>query len=83
MNVKEAMAIVLERYPDKKIIGNPAEYKGMYCFSAVSKDYVDGTPNWDSTVTAVDIQTGEISQFGALENFDFMDNAKPLEKEEL
>ncbi len=82
MHVEEAKAILAEKFPDKKFYGNPAEYKGQFSFGMVSKNYVEGTPNYDSTVYHVDPKTGHISK-GSVFDLDFMDEAEPLTKEEL
>lgn len=75
-----AIKILKEKFPDKKTIGNPAEYNGAYAFSMVSNDHVDGTPNWDSTITMVDKKTGAVSQFNAFEKLDFFTDARPIEE---
>ena len=77
MNIEEAIAIIEKTFPDRKINSSGCIYEGKYCFSTVSKDYVEGTPNWDNTVAAVDIKTGEVSEFSALSG-NYMTEAKPL-----
>lgn len=80
MELKNALSILSAKFPDKKVYGTPVEYRGKYAFGIVDKDYVDGTPNWDSTVVAIDIDTGEISYLDAFD-LDFMAEARPLEGE--
>lgn len=81
ISVKNAISIAKEEFPDKKILGKVVEYKDGYCFSMVSKDYIDGQPNWDSTITRVDKNTGEVSQFSVLDDFNFMTEATPISEE--
>lgn len=78
MDVKTAMSIVVKTFPDKKITGNPAEYNGKYTFNIVSKDYVEGTPNWDATIAAVDQKTGKVETLNAFADLDYGFNAKPI-----
>lgn len=81
LNLETAIELLQRKFPDKKMIGNPAEYKGKYTFSMVSRDYVEGTPNWDSTIIAIDKSTGKISQFNAFSDPDFLTEAKPIQRE--
>lgn len=81
LDLKAAIAILAEKFPDKKVYGNPVEYKGGYAFSLVPKDQGESEPNYDSTITMVDRTSGEISQFSAFENLDFCTNAKPIKRE--
>ena len=78
MDVKEAVAILTEKFPDKKINGNPVEYKGAYAFSLVPKTLPEGEPNWDSTITSIDKVTGKILQFDAFGEPDFWTDATPI-----
>lgn len=82
MNIEEAKSILAENFPDKKMYGEPAEYRGQFSIAMVSKDYVDGTPNYDSTVYNVDPKTGKITEVSAFD-LDVLMESKPLEKEEL
>lgn len=82
MHVEEAKAILAEKFPDKKVYGIPAEYKGQFSIAMVSKDYVEGTPNYDSTVYNVDPKTGKITKVSAFD-LDVLKESKPLTKEEL
>ena len=82
MHVEEAKAILAEKFPDKKFYGKPAEYRGQFSIAMVSKDYVEGTPNYDSTVYNVDPKTGEITECSAFD-LDVWNESKPLTKEEL
>lgn len=81
ISVKKAISIAKEKFPDKKILGKVMSYKDGYCFSMVLKDYVEGQPIWDSTITRVDKNTGEISQFSAFDDFNFMTEATPIDEE--
>lgn len=78
MDLKTAISILEKEFPDKKIIGNPAKYRGKYTFSMVAKDFDEGTPNWDATITAIDINSGEVSQFNAFGEPDFLTEATPI-----
>lgn len=81
LDLKSAIAILAEKFPDKKVYGNPAEYKGGYAFSLVPKDQDEKAPNCDSTITMIERESGKISQFSAFENLDFCTNAKPIKRE--
>lgn len=82
MYVEEAKAILAEKFPDKKIYGIPAEYKGQFSIAMVSKDYAEGTPNYDSAVCNVDPRTGKIEKVSAFD-LDVLRETKPQTKEEL
>lgn len=82
MHINEAKAILTKEFPNKKFHGKPAEFKGQFSFSMVSKDYVEGTPNYDSTIYNVNPKTGEISECDFFD-FDVMEESKPLTKSEL
>lgn len=82
MHVDEARAILTKRFPDKKFYGRPIEFKGQFSFPMVSKGYVEGTPNYDSTIYNVDPKTGNISECSFFD-FDVMEESKPLTKSEL
>ena len=82
MHVDEARAILTKRFPDKKFYGRPVEFKGQFSFPMVSKDYVEGTPNYDSTVYHVCPKTRKISK-GSVFDLDFLEEAKLLTKSEL
>lgn len=78
MKVNEAIGIVNKRYPGMRINGRPMVWKTKFCFMLVPKDYNEAEPYWNSTITAVDSDTGKVSQFSALKYPDFMNNAIPL-----
>jgi hypothetical protein len=82
MHVDEARAILTKKFPDKKFYGNPVEFKGQFSFSMVSKDFVEGTPNYDNTIYNVNPKTGEVS-ICSFFDLDFLDEAKSLTKSEL
>lgn len=82
MHINEAKAILTKEFPNKKFHGKPAEFKGQFSFSMVSKDYVEGTPNYDSTIYNVNPKTGKISECDFFD-FDVMEESKPLTKSEL
>lgn len=81
ISVKSAISIAKKNYPDKKILGQVMDYKGGYCFSMVPKDYVEGQPNWDSSIIRIDKTTGSVSQFSVFDDINFMTEATPINEE--
>lgn len=82
MNVKNAIDILTEKFPDKKIIGNPAKYRGSYAFSMVSKDTDENEPIYDSTVVLIDPVTGDISETDAFD-LNYINESKLIDEKEL
>lgn len=82
MHIDEAKAILAKAFPDKKFHGKPGEFRGQFSFSMVSKDYIEGTPNYDSTIYNVNPKTGKVSTCSFFDS-DFWDESKPLTKSEL
>lgn len=81
MNLAASLRMLEEKYPDKKIIGNPVEYKGSFAVSMVDKTQSDSEPNWDSTIYAVNKNTGNIRTFSVLDELDFFTQATPINEE--
>ena len=78
MGIDKVVEIFAKNFPDKKINGDIVEFKGKYAASLIPKN--GERDPWDSTITAIDKTTGEISQFSAFEDSDFID-AKPIKGE--
>ena len=81
MNVRDAIAILNEKFPDQKVGGTPVNYRRAYAFSLIPKKALDGTPNWDSTITLVDKESGKVSQFNVFGEPAFLTDATPIDEE--
>lgn len=79
-NITIALEKLKERYPNKKIIGKPVGYKGLFVVSMIDKDRDENEPNWDSTVYSVNKETGDIGSFSILDDLNFLTEATPIDE---
>lgn len=78
ISVRDAIALIEKKYPNKKMRGNPGEWNGKFTFRFVDKTATEDEAKWDAGIIAVDKDNGEISEFNAFANRDFFEHAKPI-----
>lgn len=67
ITVKEAMAMLGKKFPDKRIRGNPGLAGDLYVFAFPNKNASEEEAMWDHTAVCVDRNTGEISWHNVFE----------------
>ncbi len=77
IDVRTAIAMLKEQFPDKRVDGNPGEIGDLLIFSFVDKNATEEEAKWDNTVVGVNRFTGKIS-WHRLFDKDIMQNAKPI-----
>lgn len=78
LDVRAAIALIEKKYPNKKMRGKPCEWNGKYTFRFVDKTATEDEAKWDAGIIAVDKNTGNISEFNAFANLDYLTNAKRI-----
>lgn len=81
IKLNQAKQLVLDAFPNEKIVGKPMRYKGKYAFELALKDLADDEVNYDANVATVDMNTGEVSSFNMFVDYDYMVEAQPIEEE--
>lgn len=77
IDVKTAIAMLAEKYPNKRIDGDPGEVGDLLVFGFVDKNATPEEAKWDNTVVGVNRITGNIS-WHSLFDEEIMKNAKPI-----
>lgn len=67
IGIREAIAILAEKFPDKRIDSNPVQIDDIITFHFVDKDASKERAMWDHTVVGVNQITGEISWHDAFD----------------
>lgn len=78
LSVRDAIALIEKKYPNKRMRGNPGEWKGKFTFQFVDKASTEDEAKWDAGIIAVDKHSGTISEFNAFANLDFFENNQPI-----
>lgn len=77
IDVRTAIAMLAEKFPDKRIDGNPGQIGDLLVFGFVDKSATEEEAKWDNTVVGVNRITGKIS-WHSLFDEDIMQNVKPI-----
>lgn len=61
ISVRDAIAVLAEKFPNKRIRGVPVQIGDLITFAFVDKNAPENVTRWDDTVVGVNQTTGEIS----------------------
>lgn len=75
ITVREAMATIEKKFPDKRLRGNPCILNDLLLFNYVDKNGTEDEVKWDNGLIGVNARTGKISHHSAFDE-DIMENAK-------
>lgn len=78
MDIKATIAMLAEKFPDKRINGNPGEIGDMFIFGFVDKNATEQEARWDNTVVGVNRITGNISWHSAFDEDIMFGDVKPI-----
>lgn len=77
IDVRTAIAMLTEKFPDKRLRGNPCKLNDLLLFNYVDKNGTEDEVKWDNGLIGVNARTGKISHHSAFDE-DIMQNAKPI-----
>ncbi len=77
IDVRTAIAMLTEKFPEKRIRGNPVQIGDLITFDFVDKNATEEEAMWDNTVVGVNRITGKISWHSVFDA-DIMNNGTPI-----
>lgn len=77
IDVRTAIAMLEEKFPNKRVDGEPGEVDDLLIFGFVDKKATEEEAMWDNTVVGVNRITGEISWHSVFDEY-IIRNAKPI-----
>ncbi len=77
ISVREAMAMIENKFPDKRLRGNPCKLDNLLLFNYVDKNETEEQAMWNNGLIGVNVVTGKMSHHSVFDK-DIMQNAKPI-----
>ena len=78
VSVSAAMTMIEEKFPNKRLRGNPFKLGNLLLFNYVDKDSTEEEAMWDNGLIGIDAVTGKMSYHSIFDEDIAFGNTEPI-----